>query len=50
MIVAQAGVHVEDARALLRAQAFARSASLLVVARDILARRINLRDPAIEGY
>jgi hypothetical protein len=49
MIVAQVGVRTEDALALLRGQAFARNTSLLDVARDIVARRINFRDFTIEG-
>jgi hypothetical protein len=49
MIVAQIGVQTEDAMALLRGQAFARNTSLLEVARDIVARRINFRDFTIEG-
>lgn len=49
MIVAQVGVRTEDAMALLRGQAFARNTSLLEVARDIVARRINFRDFTIEG-
>jgi hypothetical protein len=49
MIVAQVGVRTEDAVALLRGQAFARNATLIDVARDIVSRRINFRDFAIEG-
>jgi len=49
MIVAQVGVRAEDAMALLRGQAFARNATLMDVARDIVARRINFRDFTIEG-
>jgi hypothetical protein len=49
MIVAQVGVRTEDAMALLRGQAFARNTSLVEVARDIVARRINFRDFTIEG-
>jgi hypothetical protein len=49
MIVAQVGVRTEDAMALLRAQAFARNTSLIEVAHDIVARRINFRDFTIEG-
>jgi hypothetical protein len=49
MIVAQVGVRTEDAMALLRGQAFARNTTLIDVARDIVARRINFRDFTIEG-
>jgi hypothetical protein len=49
MIVAQVGVRVEDAMALLRAQAFARNTTLLDVAQDIITRRVNFRDFTIEG-
>jgi AmiR/NasT family two-component response regulator len=49
MIVAQVGVRTEDAMALLRGQAFARNTTLLEVAGDIIARRINFRDFSIEG-
>jgi hypothetical protein len=49
MIVAQVGVRTEDALALLRGQAFARNATLIDVARDIVSRRINFRDFTIEG-
>jgi hypothetical protein len=49
MIVAQVGVRTEDALALLRGQAFARNATLIEVAHDIVGRRINFRDFAIEG-
>lgn len=49
MIVAQVGVRPEDALALLRGQAFARSMSLVDVAQEIVDRRINFRDFTIEG-
>jgi hypothetical protein len=49
MILAQVGVRVEDAMALLRGQAFARNTTLQSVARDIIERRINFRDFTIEG-
>jgi AmiR/NasT family two-component response regulator len=49
MIVAQVGVRLEDALALLRGQAFARSMSLVDVAREIVDRSINFRDFTIEG-
>ena len=49
MIVAQVGVRTEDAMALLRGQAFARNTTLIDVAHDIVARRINFRDFTIEG-
>ena len=49
MIVAQVGVRTEDALALLRGQAFARNATLIDVAHDIVSRRINFRDFTIEG-
>ena len=49
MIVAQVGVRPDDAMALLRGQAFARNTTLIDVARDIVARRINFRDFTIEG-
>ncbi len=49
MIVAQVGVRTEDALALLRGQAFARNATLIEVAQDIIRRRINFRDFTIEG-
>ncbi len=49
MVVAQVGVRPEDALALLRGQAFARTTALTDVADDIIERRINFRDFTIEG-
>ena len=41
MVVAQLGVRPDDASAMIRAHAFARSTSLLSVARDVLERRVT---------
>jgi len=49
MIVSQVGVRPEDALALLRGHAFARNATLLDVAQQIVDRHINFRHFTIEG-
>lgn len=41
MVVAQLGIGPEDASAMIRAYAFARSTSLLSAARDVLERRVT---------
>lgn len=49
MVVAQVGVHPDDAVALLRAQAFFQNATLDAVAAEVINRNINFRDFTIEG-
>lgn len=49
MVVAQVGVHQEDAVALLRAQAFFQNTTLDDVASQVVQRSINFRDFTIEG-
>ncbi|MGB9012243.1 MAG: ANTAR domain-containing protein, partial [Aeromicrobium sp.] len=49
MVVAQVGVHQDDAVALLRAQAFFQNTTLEDVATQVIQRSINFRDFTIEG-
>lgn len=49
MVVAQVGVHPDDAVALLRAQAFFQNATLDAVATQVVHRDINFRDFTIAG-
>lgn len=49
MVVAQVGVHPEDALALLKGQAFAQNISLSEVAQQLIRRDINFRNFTIEG-
>ena len=49
MVVAQVGVHPDDAVALLRAQAFFQNSTLDDVAMQVVRRDINFRDFTIEG-
>ncbi len=49
MVVAQVGVHQDDAVALLRAQAFFQNTTLEDVAIQVVRRTINFRDFTIEG-
>jgi hypothetical protein len=41
MVIAQLGIGVEDALAVIRANAFSRSTSLRSVAEDVLERRLT---------
>lgn len=49
MVVAQVGVHQDDAVALLRAQAFSQNVTLDDVATQVVNRSINFRDFTIKG-